>query len=246
MNAHFRGHVTVPRLVTVGCAAAMLAAPVAAQQRIEPPSQAQETALKNNVRTFEMALKTAVETAGMRLVQWASQTAPVPMAFAQDPSVRSVPLLDNSLVFHVEVAEIIPTSLVLWSRYREMPPGARAGAARVGNAPPGMAPPDAAGPGKAPTGDIASLAVTPDAYYTELVRGSLIDTMLDSSGVLPLRAGQTLTVACIPVDVAVTNPVNRNPSRQLILTIKGEDVIALRDGKLSREEAKQRIIERRF
>lgn len=245
MNAHFRAHVTVPRLVTAGCAAVMLAAPVAAQQMVEPAST-QETALKNNVRTFEMALKTAVETAGMRLVQWASQTAPVPMAFAQDPSVRSVPLLDNSLVFHVEVAEIIPTSLVLWSRYQQMPPGARAGAARVANTPPGMAPPEAAGPGKAPTGDIASLNMTPDAYYTTLVRNSLIDTMLDSSGVLPLKAGQTLTVACIPVDVAVTNPVNRNPSRQLILTIKGEDVIALRDGKLSREEAKQRIIERRF
>jgi hypothetical protein len=237
----------LPGLVTLGCAAAVLAAPVSAQQMMQPASPSQQTALKNNVRTFEMALKTAVETAGMRLAQWASQQAPVPMAFAQDPSVRSVALLDDSLVFHVDVAEIVPTSLALFGRYQQMPPAARAGAARVGNTPPaGMVPPESAGPGKAPGGEMASLNMTPDAYYTSLVRDALIDTMLDSSGVLPLKAGQTLTVACIPVDVAVTNSLNRNPSRQLILTIKGEDLVALREGKLSREDAKQRIIDRRF
>jgi hypothetical protein len=228
--------VPVSRLLTVGCVA-VLAAPLGAQQMMQPPSTAQEAALKNNVRTFEMALKTAVERAGAQLVSWASQQSPVPMAFAQDPSVRSVPLLDNSIVFHVEVAEIVPTSLGLWLQYNQMP---RQGAARpVGNTP-GVAPP---GPGKA-AGD--AMDMTPDQHYTALVRNALIDTMLDSSGVLPLREGQTLTVACIPVDVAVTNPVQRNQSRQLILTIKGEDVIALRQGTLSREDAKQRIIERRF
>lgn len=246
MSAHARGRVTVRRLVTFGCAA-VLATPVAAQQIMQPASPPQQAALKNNVRTFELALKTAVENAGMRLVQWASQQTPAPMAFAQDPSVRSVLLLDESVVFHVDVAEIVPTSLALFYQYQQMPPGARAGATRVGGTPPGgVAPPEPTGPGKAPGADMASLNLTPDAYYTMLVRDALIDTMLDSSGVLPLKAGQTLTVACIPVDIAVRNPVNRNPSRQLILTIKGEDVIALREGKISREDAKQRIIDRRF
>lgn len=236
-------------LVTLGCVATVLAAPVAAQQMMQPASPTQQAALKTNVRTFEIALKTAVENAGMQLAQWASQQAPVPMAFAQDPSVRSVALLDDSLVFHVDVAEIVPTSLVLFSRYQQMPLGARAGGAggsRVGNTPPpGLEPPGSVGSGKAPDG-MASLNMTPDAYYTTLVRDALINTMLDSSGVLPLKAGQTLTVACIPVDVAVTNTLNRNPSRQLILTIKGEDLVALREGKLSRDDAKQRIIDRRF
>lgn len=230
----------LPGLVTLGCAAAVLAGPVAAQQMMQPASPAQQAALKNNVRTFEIALKTAVENAGMQLAQWASQQAPVPMAFAQDPSVRSVALLDDSLVFHVDVAEIVPTSLALFYRYQQMPPEARAGAARVGNTA-GIEP-----PGKASGGGMAPLNMTPDAYYTTLVRDALINTMLDSSGVLPLKAGQTLTVACIPVDVAVTNALNRNPSRQLILTIKGEDLVALREGKLSRDDAKLRIIDRRF
>ena len=244
MNAHLRSRVTIKRLVTIGCAVALVA-PVAAQQLIQPPAP-QEEALKNNVRTFEMALKNAMETAGSKLVQWASQQSPVTMAFAQDPMVRSVPLVNNSLVFHVEVSEIIPTSLNLWRQYSQMPPGARTPGSRVGNTGPGVAPPEPAGPGKATSGDVAILNVTPDQKYTELVRDALINTMLDSSGVLPLGKDQTLTVACIPVDVTMTNPLSRPPSKQLVLTIKGEDLLALRQGTLSREDAKQRIIERRF
>lgn len=239
MNANLRNPVSMSRLLTFGCVA-VLAAPLGAQQMMQPPSAAQEAALKNNVRTFEMALRSAVERAGAQLVNWASRQAPVPMAFAQDPSVRSVPLLDNSIVFHVEVAEIVPTSLGLWLQYQQIPRGS---ARPVGNSTPGVAPP---GPAPAKTADDAAMGMSPDQYYTTLVRDALIDTMLDSSGVLPLKDGQTLTVACIPVDVAVTNPVQRNQSRQLVLTIKGEDVIALRQGTLSREDAKQRIIERRF
>lgn len=233
------------RLVTFGCAV-VLAAPVAAQQMMQPPSPAQEAALKNNVRTFEVALRTAVEAAGARLAQWASQQAPVPMAFAQEPRVQSVPLLDNSLVFHVEVAEIVPTSLALWGQYlgQQMPSGGRA--SRAGGTPPGVKPPDPAMPGKSASGDAVAINMTPDQYYTSLVRDALIDTMLDSSGVLPLKDGQTLTVACIPVDVAVRNSLGRNTSRQLVLSIKGEDLLAWRQGTLSREDAKQRIIERRF
>lgn len=243
MSASIRRQATARKLVTIGCAVA-LAAPVAAQQLTQPPA-AQEAALKNNVRTFEMALKAAMERAGQDLAQWAGQQAPVPMVFAQDPIVRSVPLLNNSLVFHVEVSEIIPTSLNLWRQYSQMPPGTRNPSSRVGNTGPGVAPPESAPPGKAAAGDIATM-MTPDQKYTELVRNALIDTMLDSSGVLPLREGQTLTVACIPVDVTMTNPLSRPPSKQLVLQIKGEDLLALRQASLSREDAKQRIIERRF
>ena len=34
--------------------------------------------------------------------------------------------------------------------------------------------------------------------------------------------------------------------RQLILSIKGEDLVALRAGKITRDEAKQRIVDTRF
>ena len=71
--------------------------------------------------------------------------------------------------------------------------------------------------------------------------------MLDSSTVLQsLRNDQWLTVVAIPVDVLVTNPYYRNTSRKLILSIKGEDLAAFRAGKITRDEAKQRIVDTRF
>ncbi len=229
--------------------ALILVAPIGAQQPAPVASPTQENALKNNVRTFEMALKDAVVRAGAKVAQWAGQVAPnVTMAFAQEPTVRSVPLLDNSLVFHVEVAEIMPTSLDLWAEFAALKRGApvaplasKPGPARVGAA--GLPVADPMGPG-AP--GLAPGNMTPDQYYTALVYEALIDTVLDSSGVLLLKEGQTLTVACDPVDVAIRDPLYKNLSRKLVLTIKGEDLLSYRKGALTREEAKQRIIERRF
>ncbi len=189
-------------------------------------SQPSEEALKNNVRTFELALKNGVTSAGMKLQQWAQQIQPdVVLAFAAEPAVRSVPLIDDSLMFHVEVSEILQTSVYLFvtaNRLKEQEKGQRVGATSgVG---PGLVAPDPMRAAPAP-----SPAVSLDQHYTSLVRQALIDTMLDSSGVLPLRAGQTLIVACNPVDVLVTNQLQRNPSKQLILTIKGEDLLAFRN-----------------
>jgi hypothetical protein len=73
-----------------------------------------------------------------------------------------------------------------------------------------------------------------------------MDAMLDSSSVLSLKDGQWLTVAVVPVDVLVTNAFYRNTSRKLVLSIKAEDLAAFRAGKISRDEAKLRIVDKRF
>jgi hypothetical protein len=217
----------------------VVSVPISGQQLMTVASQPREEALKNNVRTFEWALKGAITSAGQKLAQWAEPIAPnVVLQFAAEPAVRSVPLPDDSLIFHVEVSEILPTSISLFTnanRYKggAQPVGAMGGAGLVAADPMRGAP-------------VPSPNVTPDQQYTMLVRQALVDAMLDSSGVLPLRAGQTLTVACNPVDVLATNQLQRNPSKQLVLTIKGEDLLAYRNQTLSREDAKQRILERRF
>ena len=79
-------------------------------------------------------------------------------------------------------------------------------------------------------------------HYTEYVRDAVIDAILDQSGVLTLKEEQILAVAVIPV--SVTGPPNS--SRTLILSIKGGDLSLLRQGKISRDDAKRRIIETRF
>lgn len=230
------GHNVLARMGVVGLALA-LSVPISGQQLMTVATPKEE-ALKNNVRTFELALKGAITSAGQKLAQWAESIAPnVALQFAAEPAVRSVPLPDDSLVFHVEVSELLQTSLSLFTNANRYKGG---GAQQVGAmGAPGLVAPD---PMK------GAPATTPNAgqQYTMLVRQALIDAMLDSSGVLPLKAGQTLTVACNPVDVLSTNQLQPNPSRQLVLTIKGEDLLAFRNGTASREETKQRIVERRF
>ena len=86
----------------------------------------------------------------------------------------------------------------------------------------------------------------PDTVYSNLVRTGLIDAMLDSGGVLSMRDSQMVTVVVVPIDVMVTNPLYRNSSRKLVLSIKGEDLAAFRAGKLTREEVKLKIVDTRF
>ena len=221
-----------------------VSAPAIAQQQAPAGLPAQEEALKRNVQTYELVLKQAIFTAGTKVAEWARKIEPsVQLGFAAEPEVRGVPLLDNSLVFHVDVSEMgMGISGQLWyeiaaSKGLIGPPRPGAGAARVGGTAPS---PDSM---KVPS----PMNMTPGDYMTEKVRESLIDAVLDSATILQsLGAGQTLTVACNPVDKLERNPLYRNPSKKLVLQIKGEDLVALREGKLTREAAKERIIERRF
>jgi hypothetical protein len=96
--------------------------------------------------------------------------------------------------------------------------------------------------GPPPTTPSAATTVSVQDHYSDLVRERMIDAILDQSGVLPLKDEQTLAVAVIPVNV--TGPPSQ--SRTLILSIKGADLSQLRQGKISRDEAKRRIIETRF
>lgn len=228
---------SVVAAILVGVSASAIA-----QQQAPAGLPAQEEALKRNVQTYELVLKQAIFTAGTKVADWARKIEPsVQLGFAAEPEVRGVPLLDNSLVFHVDVSEMgMGISGQLWYEIAAskglIGPRTGAGAARVGTAPS----PDSM---KVPS----PMNMTPGDYMTEKVRESLIDAVLDSATILQsLGAGQTLTVACNPVDKLERNPLYRNPSKKLVLQIKGEDLVALREGKLSREAAKERIIERRF
>jgi hypothetical protein len=211
---------------------------VGAQQQAPAAPSPQEAAFKSNVQLFEMALNNAIKKAGNNVADWARQIdKTVTMEFVTQPEVRAVPLPDDSLVFHVDVYEIGMSSQ-LWAQYRDLQQrgmvGPSGGAVRAGNAP---VPDD---PIKAPPA-----RMSPTQYFTEQVREGLINTILDSSAILQMRAGQTLTVACNPVESTSTNTL-RSASRKLVLTIKGEHLLALQQGTLSRDEAKRRITERRF
>jgi hypothetical protein len=212
--------------------ALVLAIPLSAQQMVKTASPADVDALKSGVQSFETLLRENIYKAGRALADWANQIQPnVMLEFAAPPVVRTVVLPDESLVFHVEVAQILPTYLTLFEQAQRLKPRA----SEVSNS--GMV---------SAKSDPLAVSASPDQMYTQFVYTALVDAVLDHSRVLAIKEGQTLTVACNPVDVGLNSRSLRTPSKQLILSIKGEDLHAFRKGTLSRDEAKQRIVERRF
>jgi hypothetical protein len=88
----------------------------------------------------------------------------------------------------------------------------------------------------------APTMTNPEREYSEYVRQSLIDVILDNGPSLPIKDGQTLTI--VETGGEATNPL-AEPPKKLYLRIKGEDLIALRQNRITRDVAKQRILEER-
>lgn len=256
------GQDVVSRLCVVAVVCAMSAGVSA--KRLEPQAQASDVQLEKTraeVRTFEMVLLRSIETAGQKLAAWAQQQVPdTILSPAADPVVNGLALPDSNLVFMVRIPELSGVT-VFRSGQRFYPPapppsasGTTAGPARP------VSTPGQVGDTKPPEGKVTSTTVIPDdpmkgapidppnpnAMYSDFVRFSLMDAILDSSGVLTLKEGQWLTVVAIPIDVLVTNPYYRNQSRKLVLSMKAEDLADLRAGKITRDEAKLKIVDTRF
>lgn len=242
--------------VTMFVGALLVAGPAAAQgpatqsapvpspaPSVEPTrttlTNAQLDRLRADVGTFEIALRRAVDKAVLETAQWAEQIVPdVRIGQAAEPVVHGVPAGDASITFHVEVAELLGVNLFQAYAQRSQPSSAspvqRVGAQVV--------------PGDPTTGPVAAAPkVTNEDFrqhYSDFVRGAVIDTVLDQSGVLTLKDDQMLAVAVIPV--SVTSLPGPRARGELILSVKGSDLNQLRQGKISRDEAKRRIVETHF
>jgi hypothetical protein len=244
--------VVIRRILVLGAALA-LSVPALAQQPTPastPAEQAQLDALRNQIKGYEELLRQAVDRGGQKLADWANQQGPVVILQpAARPVAHGLPTLEGGATFTVEIAEI--RGLELWQEVLSRMPKSAPAASQP------------AGPGK-PIGSVTPMggvvqadpmvgsqppglpSANPDEMYAKFVRESLIDVVLDSSRILSIKAGQSLTVAAIPVNVVYRNPLYGNQSRQLILSIKGEDLDAFHQGKITRDEAKQKIVETRF
>jgi hypothetical protein len=251
------GDRTVVTKLSVLAAIAVMSVGLAAQQGQMAPAfdDAQLERMRGDVRTFEIVLFRAIETAGQKLAQWADQQVPnTILQAATDPVVNGFATHDANLVFMVRMAELSGVA-VFKNGLRFYP--SQTGPGRVVSTPPVQtetkpteAKPETRVAGTTVIPDdpmkTAPSPMDPDTVYSNLVRSNLIDAMLDSGGVLSMRESQMLTVVVVPIDVIVTNPLYRNSSRKLVLSIKGEDLIAFRAGKITREEVKQRIVDTRF
>ena len=78
----------------------------------------------------------------------------------------------------------------------------------------------------------------PDKEYTTFMRFSFIDALLDHALALPIPSGQYLTVIAEELQVQPVTPFDPR-SRTLILQLKAEDLTALRENRITRDEAKE-------
>jgi len=111
-------------------------------------------------------------------------------------------------------------------------------AAQTVGGPPARALPSA--PGTAPAIPVdATLLNDPGEAYTQEVRASLIDAMIENSGALVLGADEWLTVAAR--DNAPTDPLMPGDQMTLVLRVKGSDIHAFRAGTLTLEQVRARV-----
>lgn len=116
----------------------------------------------------------------------------------------------------------------------------RPGMQRTGAAPPatamGMAPPATTAPRP---------MENPDMEYEQLVTQQLVNAMLDYSQQLGLAADEWLTIAARGSQGPLT-PAVSDDSVTLTLRIKGSDLAEFRAGRITRDEARARVVIREF
>jgi hypothetical protein len=217
---------------------------------VAPASQLNDPA-RPQVQTFEMALGRALETAGRNFntrvmemaPQW-NQLMPVAFPTGETAQVTGVAVRDMGLyVFNVQVPGV-EISLQFLNVMANRP--------QFGPVQPG-------GPDR-PVSVAPSSVVTPDPMdssarpqrldfrveYRNQVRDALVDAIVDNSGVLPLTAGETLLVVAGGIDQPVANTFQRRSSPRLVLRVKAADLTAFREGKITRDEVKQRVVASEF
>lgn len=231
-------------------AGAVIAGATAAWAQPAGAAPSREDPVRPQVQTFEMVLGRAIEVAGRNFAARANQIAPdmMPVAFptGEAPNVSGVVVRDLGLyVFHVQVPSIGLTLQVMnlmanRQPFGVAPQGPRQVNERVGST--GVVTPD---PVSAPPGGPTKLDF--EVEYRLAVREALIEAVVDNAASLPMGASESLLVVASGIDPSVPNPFYRNPPGQkLVLRVKASDLAAFREGRIARDEVKQRVLASSF
>jgi hypothetical protein len=219
--------------------------PVSAQQQVPPdPNQA---AIKFQVKNFESTLRMAVTRGGQEVATHARQIVPgVELTWLSEVGVSGWWTSDFGYTFDVVIPDIGPSQAWLFRSIQQQPaspPPVKPVAGTAGSPPRTSAATADAIPDRV----IASSIVPfdPNKEFSDKVRQALIDALVDYTGALQFKPGQQLQISAGPGPEMVPNPLGPD-SRKLILTVKGEDLIAYRQGRLKRDELLARVVESRF
>jgi hypothetical protein len=237
------------RVTVVAVAMCGLAVPVSAQTPTPPASS---DAAKSQVRTFEMVLKSAVETGTRNFAQRAAEMVPQLFSVVDPPAVNGVVVHVQSrsdYVFHIQVPMIWPMLQVMIMNQRLMPRAAAGAPGRQTVAGGARVQADGTPDADSMDGSGVTAANRPELEreYGRKVRDALVDAILDNSAVLPIVPSDTLVVFASVPDSGVPPSLYQDPvPRKLILSMTGADLTDLRQGRITREQAKAKVIEEHF
>ncbi len=225
-----------------------LSGTVFAQQQPPPADQKSsdtvDTQARYQIRQYEAAVRQAVLHAGELLAERATVAVPgVQLAPMNEPLVRFVPTPEGP-VFDVQIPLLLDTGPVLMRMIQQGRPQASTnvpvstGQERVTST--GVVQADPMVPSSVQAANFDA-----DKEYTAFARQALIDVLLDNSAAVPLQDGQRLEIAASGLDVT-RGMLYPDTSRKLVLVISSADLTEFRQGKITRDEAKKRIIERKY
>jgi hypothetical protein len=216
----------------------MIAAPAAAGP--QTPIRASPEQLRRNekVSIMEGTLAASVKVAAGRVAKDVQSIDPSALLFTGDARAKGFTLEGHGVFFYVEVPTL-DLSVMLTVQQFVRSAQQRADAQQVTNLRPDTA---SAAPSAAES--LASIAAEGQKYRAT-VRLALIDAMLDSSKNLELKPDEWLTIA------ARGSETNLLPNEILNLTttvlrVKGSDLADFLAGRLTKEEARQKVEVREF
>ena len=191
--------------------------------------------MNRRIRRFQAALQSAVENGGSRLADRAEKVVRGTVQLAMNGAPQINPVYIPSVGYHydVQVPDILGSSYAMWTyMYKRqqlaVPVNNKTGAETVGAT--GVVTPDP--------------AFDPNTEYAAFVRQELIDAMLESSTVLTIKPEERLIVSArVPAETQV-NVLAHN--RRIVMQVVGSDLIALRQGQLTKEQVRERIHEFRY
>lgn len=226
------------------------AVPVGAQQSgagsLSADTQVQQRRFQ--FQLMEVVLENAVRQGATEVAMRAQMSLPIGTLFMGPAKAKGFPLDGYGLVFHIEIPIILESQVLLSQLSAPRPPvpgsqpvagrGSAAGTTRAT----GVVPDDPMA--RSPIVEDPFLA-DPNAFYRTAVRDKLVDVMLDYSPSLKVPDGEWLSVVARGAEDRGRDSL-QDDSRTLILRVKGEDLALFHAGKITRDEAKKRVVESQF
>lgn len=205
---------------------------VGGQDTKQAPAVQAEDQTRRQIEEFEHSLRGAILSAAKqvneRLSQVIGNTTQFQLQFQAQTQVNGVLMTEGDAIFHVLIPAIDATTL----RVANMLMPTR----RISNGAPGTPVADPLPSGVKPMTD-------PSQEYTDFARESLLNALLDNT----LQIAPDKKVIVIAGELQPEGPSPFRPrSKSLILEIKGEDLIAFRTNRISRDDAKARIKQNRY